>query len=322
MLRKLFTRIALVLGLCLGWLGLGELYDAFRFVPRDLVVKHRTILRQLKQAPTVLFLGDSHFAFGIRNSQLPRGWINLSYPGDKYGDVLLKLEFLKSKGLLPNLLALQVDPHKWAVTYGHLNGANYLPLLPIQQVADIANWSLAEKGWNSLYMHLAVASPSFREELLRMMAHDLTATIQGQSLRQLIRLDSMNDWQTSESGKWAVLGASERMQAANQKVEIHFGGGGLDSVNVRYLQRIIAFCAANQIEVIGIQTPVTPLYREKRKPLMFGFPIQPVPFPILDFTDSLSALDHCFSDPNHLNVVGSRVFTPIVVRQLQRVTPQ
>ena len=322
MLSKLFTRLGLVIGICLMWLGLGAWYQAVRYAPRDNLVKHRAILQHLAQAPKVLFLGDSHVAYGIRNSELPHGWKNLSYPGDKYGDMLLKLEYLKSRGLLPQLLVLQMDPHKWAVTTGYLDGTRYLPLLPIELVGEIANWDIAEKGWNSLYVHLPVASPAFREELFRVLVRDVGAALRGQSLPQLIELDSLNDWQTTEDGKWAVLGTRERMQATQQKVELHFGNGGLDSVNVRYLRQILAFCAANQVKVVGIQMPVTPLYREGREAKMSDFPLNPVSFPVLNFTDSLSNRETCFSDPNHLNVRGSRLFTPLVVRELQRVAPQ
>jgi hypothetical protein len=319
---KLLLTLGFVLVICAGWLGLGAWYHAARYAPRDNLVKHRAILKGLSEAPSVLFLGDSHVAYGIRNSELPSEWRNLSYPGDKYGDILLKLEFLKSKNLLPRVLVLQMDPHKWAVTPGHLDGTRYLPLLPASLVGEIANWNLAEKAWNSLYVHWAVASPAFREELFRVWVRDAGAALRGQALPQLIQLDSLNDWQTSEDGKWAVLGTRERMLAASQKVELHFGNGGLDTVNVRYLRQIIAFCAANEIKIIGIQMPVTPLYREGRQAKMSGFPLDPVSFPVLNFTDSLSTQENCFSDPNHLNVRGSRAFTSLLVRELQRVAPQ
>jgi hypothetical protein len=308
-LNPFWLRMAAVVGLCLAWLLVGDAY--FNRISRSVVNResHIAFLRSVQGSPRVFLLGDSHFAFGIQNSQLPKHWFNLGYPGDTYSDMLMKLYYAESKGCLPQTVILQLDPHKWTY-YNYPSNVKFLAgLFSPASLLKLPEWSKVDLAWYGCYARLPAADPVHRERVLKAVI----PYSRRDPLPDKFQLNAKNDWETYAVMEWPTFTPSVRNDYARFRIESHFPSKENSANDLYFLQCVVDFCAQRKIQLIGLQMPVTPEYAKLRTKAAIPLPSGLWLHPVLNWSDSLPNPE-AFMDPNHLVRLGAVQFTNRLVQ--------
>ncbi len=129
-----------------------------------------------------------------------------------------------------------------------------------------------------------------------------------------------------KSGQFGVMTATERAGNADGRARWHFAGKDpLDADFIAYLDKSLALCREHEVGVVLVTYPVTRAYAEAAAPLVSRDSVHTTiqdlaeRYPeahVFDFLEAFSDQGHLFSDSDHLNEQGARVFSAMLEDRL------
>ena len=113
---------------------------------------------------------------------------------------------------------------------------------------------------------------------------------------------------------WADKEATEKKRLSEERMQVYFSSTHTSAALKAALQRMVALCEQNNIELIGVKFPLSPTYNTMLGDKNFHADgiFRANRMPILDFQDSLQN-DLYFRDQDHLNDDGANQFCRLLL---------
>lgn len=244
-----------------------------------------------------LFLGNSHFFYGVIADSIPNS-LNLAMPGQ---DLDYMWSILKTyRPQMPNLKKVVVSMSYFSFFDPPTRGSEY-----------------PTPAYYAIYMGVADG----REMPVRLVSELTHATQSYCGKLRSILMNKENPDPTTSHGfglrfrESASPGQLER--EADETVNRHNTIGlGLEDTNRRFFERLAGYCRDNDLELAFVITPYSRPYREKINPMEVRLTGEIVEeyrkeygFEFLDLSDDPYFTYEDFHDPDHLSLRGARKLT-------------
>lgn len=282
-----------------------------------------TTTRQFDEARggiDTLILGDSHAKRGLYPSVLGDAF-NLSIPGQKYTQTYYVVRSQIEDGSVDlRIVILPADLHTFAL-WNTDNFAFVRYYAPIANYLEIgwhrgALWLYAVRGLQGRYAPYVGG----RQNILSYLATGRPAVL------QWLQDTPMVEGALVDARTIAKLPPDEIVERARQRARLHLGDAGpIAPIHEWYFSRTLELCAANDIEVVLVQYPVTRAYldavSERTDIEAFDRRIQALiePYRNVRLVPSRNLygkrLD-LFIDPDHLNERGATSFSRRIKRRV------
>jgi hypothetical protein len=297
----------------------GWLYG-LRAPENDNLERNLNQLRELREPPKVVFLGDSHFAGNILVQELPKGYLNLSFPGESPLAMLVKLQFLLDNRLLPRVVVLEADPQLvgrklttaglWR--FGEMVCADSLFALTRSDI--FANF-FAKAAWQ-----IPALDPQNRQIMLGALASKFRKVFPREKVPTIDNVCVV--MADDNRHKWSNFTREEKGEIASSTLRLQFENKLKPDSNVQnILRKIVGLCSRHGIKVVLLRSPVTAEYYKGVERMTLGnfeeyYPNLPESR-IINARKLYLEKPELFGDSDHLNTNGARLYTHWLLGQLE-----
>lgn len=234
-------------------------------------------------------LADSH-GTPLENLIEEYGVYNFSAASDSYFDMLIKVKYL-IKHTDAKRIIIAVDDHSLSPYRENINNLERSTFYIIEEdFSSIFNGDI-----NSLKKHMVLFNPSIRG-----------------IIRSFIQSKLIENKKTKE---WSFLSDKEKVDSSTERYNFQFNFRNPSATLTSSLLKIIDLCEKNNIELIGIQFPLTLTYFNtiKNKSFNANKIFLSKDLKVYDFRNSYQYHDDYFSNQDHLNQKGSKEFVKQLV---------
>ena len=260
---------------------------------------------------SLLFLGDSHAAFGVDETLLPRDWYNAAYPGDNLRDSFAKIRYAWEERHIKTIV-ISID----AYTFGTYRLADRNICLSLPFLSSIG--ARAVYGFTVLtypLQRLQCAVPLLRKVQREKFMITLLARVKD---RILTGDAAQNETASPALAEEKILRPGTDTLAGNIDKQM---AGSLDEPElVAVMQNILAFAKEHGITMIGVRYPLSNQYLRDMQHYdlkSYEEAMQNLHFDaILDYQKLFAKKQELFKDISHLNPEGAKVFTKRVVKDI------
>lgn len=238
-------------------------------------------------------LADSH-GTPLKDHLEEYGIYNFAAASDSYIDMLRKVKYL-IRHTEVNRIIMTVDDHTLSPYRENINNRARSSFYIIKEDYASPFTGIA----NSLKKHLVLLNPGIR--------HIIRSFVQSKIVK------------STPSKQWALLSDKERKSASIGRYRFQFNFAyGSDPLKSA-LDEIIQLCHDNNIELIGIQYPLTKIYKDTIKDSSFYADryFMSHHLKVLDYRRLYQDDDDYFSNQDHLNPEGSQAFVKVLTHDLQ-----
>lgn len=262
--------------------------------------KYNRVYENVNLDANVFLLGDSHIdAIGeFNNSDIS----NLGFPNDSYFEIFTKLKYIQNNGH-PKIIILSADEHMINSCRDYrYNDERVTYYKTINDYSNINDF--IENRYIRYY--ISFFNPRHKQLLSWYFKHGDYSFF---NLRKYIDDGSLNDF-PEDSIKYKI-----------QKRFLDYFNKKSNSLPAELL-KILNYCKENNIIVIGLKPP---LYRDYNKKIKenWNSSIDSIfgkqGISILNYQDFNSADKSLFSDCDHLNPKGSKIFRDIMNEEILKI---
>lgn len=259
-----------------------------------------------------LFAGDSHGSDDINKNLLPDGYYNISRPSDNLKDIYCKLLYLMSQGRVIKNLVIETDPQLYSNYRLNLNNNDLaINYLNYREYSKIFQTNFLEY----YIMKFPLMSQKNRNFIFKA------------SFKKIIKYTS-NKYKAliGVPNKIEKSGNSSLLNNENSKAKViyHFSKGALNNNEIiHYFLKIKELTEANKINLIGIRFPVSKNYIDQLEKSIYSKTETEITVFLkehistsLNYRNLFIENPEYFLDTDHLNINGSRIFTKIVIKDL------
>jgi hypothetical protein len=249
-------------------------------------------------------MGDSHFAFDIKNSilnTLDSSMISYSLPGNNIYNTLIYLDRLKENNTLPKILVIDSDIHNLAI---YRDGANSLVgTLPyFLSVNTLKIWGVKKttKVLGEAYLpFLSTNGPSAVQNYCNQLLNN-----------GKVEMNSFNTTNLDYLQGNAQLDSTDR-QTAHKRAKLLYGT--ISANLISEYQKLILFCRDNNVTLMGLRMPLSPYVRENKLSASINDHLPAdMKMEEISLEDYFGKNNYMFSDIDHLTEDWGRKFTPVV----------
>jgi hypothetical protein len=315
---KMLAKCVLVVLLSLASMLSGKWIYLHRNPKRDFLRKHITELTSLKEAPKIIFMGDSHFVTNLLKDDLPDSVANISFWGESPLFMLIKLNYLLDKGLLPKILVLEADPQLVTKELPFTDAWRYRALTPLDSVMKYYEASRFEWIQKWLVAAFPTSSANTRQIMLKAILNDLEVKFILRN-RELINGKDVK-FEAMLKDNWMRKSEMEKQTMVNNRLRIHYESRTEAlKPSIKMIQQIANLCAQHSIRLVLLRSPISVEYRRQANVyLPAGFDAD---FPkvnqhgLIDARSLFDSSPNLFSDQDHLNRKGAKVFAQWVLNR-------
>ena len=237
-------------------------------------------------------LADSH-GTALKNFTEEYGVYNFSAASDSYFDSLIKVKYLVKNTKVKRIL-LSVDDHTLSPYRENINNLQRSSFYIVQQDYD----TIFSGVVNSFKRFMVLLNPSIRE-----------------IIRSYVQSTLIKNPKAKE---WALLSDSEKTNLAVERFNYQFNFPIPSTALTSSLIEIINICKENNIELIGIQFPLTHVYFQtiKNKSFHADEIFRKNNLKVYDFREFYNTQNTYFLNQDHLNDSGSRKFIKSLFSEL------
>jgi hypothetical protein len=281
-------------------------------IKNDKAAYLRVIETFLKKNPKVVFLGDSHPNAGISENDLSDNYAKLSHGGDNLRQMILKLEYAKRTKPEVKFAVIPLDYH----TFSDYRNRN---LSFARDLNYTDNYALIRNLYNPNKITLYKELLSYYVPLTNAKNWEKYFLI----ISDCIERKFINS-PDSQGVSWVRLSKRQKRHFARSRVDGQFRQPIVVSDMVMLLDNLIEFCHLNHIKLIGVRYPMSKEYVQYFKNLNIA-KIDAIYenrenhfFEMLDYMELFIELPQYFLNSDHLNYTGARVFTKILIEDLDQ----
>jgi len=254
----------------------------------------RAIRESKDQKIKGVIMADSH-GLPLKQNLKSQGIVNVSWGSDSYEDMKNKLSYyIHEKDL--QYVIISADNHLLSNYRENLNNIeasiNYVDY-------SESDYNLGEYT-NLKYVkrYASLASPKNRDIFMAKMKSILK--------KNLIK----EKWEDKQN----------KLALGEKRVNKHFSNLKRSYRLAQDLEEMIQLCKENDVEVIGIKYPLTSAYLSAMNSANFGADsvLKSHGCKILDFQHVFADRNDLFSDEDHLNVEGGKLFADMIESDLQQ----
>lgn len=250
-------------------------------------------------------IGDSHPLLGFEPKQI-EGSFNWAGTSENYALNYFKIKYLLKGGYKPNHIILSAEYHGFSsqglslLKNHELDDCYWVSRIALSEfVKDVGDpglckWWIGARFFPFAGQYYSIFSSYFRKK------------------EQITTLGFLDTDEIFDSRR-------NKTKELNDKIKSHTKGFNMiDPIQVLYLKKIVDLCEANQIRISIIRFPIHPDYHyllSKNADLNKIDSIYRVTLrrhPLLDFSRLFDQNTNYFSDPDHLNKPGAKVFTAVI----------
>lgn len=281
---------------------------------RALFTEYRKGFSQVLEAshPAIL-LGDSHTRALGNVEEIDARILNLGYPSDSLGDMLIKLIYCADEDNKLRILFLQADDH---ILNDYRLQVNNRQLSV--EYSNFASYQASYGGgvrqyvWEQYVVNYMPMLAVDRAELFQRHMH---STVRGWLHRGPSPAAPADDW--------SLLPVAERQRQAEARIQAHYTGEQAPQL-MDTLDKIVREARAHGIQVVGVKYPLTPEYRERAEARSNGQSVAEFlgayGVEVLDFSRLYDDHPEFFKDPDHLNLRGAQDMVRRLSVQVDRLT--
>ncbi len=237
---------------------------------------------------TSYLLADSH---GTPLNQLTQklGIYNFSAASDSYFDMLRKVKYLVKNTPVKQII-ISVDDHSLSPYRENTNNLERSAFYMIKEDYD----SIFTGGINSLKKYIVLFNPSIR------------GIIRSYLQSFIIKKTEMK--------QWSLLSKKQKHHNSKERFNYQFDFTHPSIALTSSLEEIIDLCKISNIELIGIQFPLTHIYYDTIKNNSFHADeiFRSHKLKVYDFRELYLNHDEYFMNQDHLNLNGSKHFIDIL----------
>ncbi|QDH80799.1 hypothetical protein FKX85_17830 [Echinicola soli] len=251
------------------------------------------MIREIKdQKLKGIIMADSH-GLPLKQTLKDEGIVNVSWGSDSYEDMRNKLQYyLKNHDM--DYVIISVDNHLLSNYRENLNNIE----ASLNYVDEVTS---AYGFWKYTYLkyikrYFSLISPKNRDIFLARTKSFLK--------NNLVR----EEWNEKENK--AFLG--------RKRVDLHFSNLRKSDKLAQDLETMIEMCKAHDVEVIGMKYPLTSAYYTAMSSANFGADevLKKHGCRVLDFQKVFLKRNDLFSDEDHLNEDGGKIFSNLITDNL------
>jgi len=313
--------------------GFFLIFAGLTFYYRERISKNHNLsfllnrFRDEETNPELVFLGDSHPAIDIKSEFLPPRFYNFSYPGENWRSMSLRSRLAMAQKKDLKFLVIPLDYHLFSVYRARDEYfTDFLPFFPLEDIRDIYGPSAVTLFKARVSAILPLVSPGNRQRLRKVTGEDLIALLTGTRNEKAIAIDEYGGLFHTEQYVWPELPSWQRKEDLKDRIEKHFLEPVVDQRLVGVFDEFLRRSEARGIKVIGVRFPLSDDYEtaapEGGRAEVESVYEQKKFFGVLDHRDLFADHQEYFTDPDHLNSEGGKVFTKVLVRDLERMITQ
>ncbi len=242
-------------------------------------------------------LSDSHGAH-IGNVLEEGGIYNFSYFSDSYLDILRKLKYLIKNSNIKRAI-ISADDHLLSLYRDKNNNTDR---------------SLVFESWKSSTNKYKISKNYFKRYvvLANPKSRDFIRTYFKSKVFNFFRKDDR------ESKKWVEMSEGMRKGMSKERVALQFKSAKKSIMSAEYLKEIIILCKKHKIKLLAIKFPLSRNFLVELNSNNYGadeiFVSNQIR--ILDYKNIFFDNDDYFTDQDHLNKRGAKVFSEIFLKDL------
>lgn len=256
----------------------------------------------LPSKPRIWFMGDSHPLQALNPAYFPSAF-NWGGSSENYALNYYKLRHLLSRGWKPETIFLSAEIHglsaqgRWLLLNHELDDSYWNNKLDPGELDAVCGNHAFSRWW------LAASFAPYAGQFYQLSRLWKKET---QSIDSLGYMPSLGSWETEADAAGHLA----------QKVQSHVGKYKMiDSLQANYLLKIKDLCKAEGIRLVAIKYPVSAPYLSavdrytSISAIDSAYSQCLAGIPVLDFRKYFIRNPQYFSDPDHLNSTGARVFS-------------
>ncbi|MEI8230454.1 MAG: hypothetical protein WCG83_04955 [Candidatus Peregrinibacteria bacterium] len=304
-----------------------SLYNYVRIVRNDNFSMEFDRFVKFSKDPQYVFLGDSHPTFAIVMDSAHPEYANFAYPSENWRDMRLRAELALS--LKPGIQYFVVPVDDVSLTSFRERSDHLLDMLHVASIAQIQR--IYQPSFVKLAMNLGkytfpLLDTRNRQTLRNVVINDAADLLTGKTKERAIAIDDSGNFMYADQKPWNQYTATDRQERTKGALVQQFSGTLVDPVLLPVVDDFFAFAASHHVQVIGVKYPVTLEYQQyvssmSVKEVSQFYTTKPFAF-IVDKEHVFDHQQEQFLDPSHLTGSGARLFTPLLMREIEgRVTP-
>lgn len=299
------------------------LYYDLRLMKSSISRQKLDFFNKNTNAIKVLFIGDSHSDWAIKNRFLPDNFYNFSFSAANTKLMYLSLKYALKKHSTIDYIVLPLDYH--SLNNGFADNSYYDVINLFEpENKDIELFYNKPLIKVKLQLFLYKYFMFFEKRQIRIVEclfKDLILSLLGRTREVSMKLDEFGDFPNDSI--WTDLDNSKRKMIAVESAKGHSLNAIVNEDLVDYLEMIISLCRSNNIKVIGIQYPISLEYQE----VINGYDVSALHniydnlniYEKLDYINVFDDKQECFADADHLNNAGGEIFTKLVIKKIKKL---
>jgi len=271
----------------------------------------------------VLFLGDSHPSFDLRNQELPEGYYNFAYPGESVYDWYFKLIRVHKDNPTLETVVIPFDCHNFSEyrsTQQNIKSILYFSRLSdtFRILPDYSRFELFKVKLGTL---VPILNAKDRELLQSVIIEDIYSFLTGRKNKKQIYVDGSGNLVDPDIKRWDEYPENERVRRASERLSTQLGKGISDKKLIKVFKELADYCRTNNLNLVGVQYPLSVEYNR----LSRNYGIEELNSIYrgafhnhqLDYRELFNGNQEYFRNQDHLNIPGALVFTRHIADDLE-----